>query len=52
MSTHKDQDKATQEFSGDRDKLHEDLRSLPTYQPEKPTPYDKYTKNPAPVAEK
>ena len=43
-----DKDKP-QEFSGDREKLHEDLRNLPTYQPNPPTPYDKATEKPAPV---
>lgn len=37
-----------QEFSGDREQLHEDLRNLPTYQPGN-TPYDKYTEKPSPV---
>ena len=33
----------------DREKLHEELRALPTYQPV--TPYTKATEKPAPVAE-
>lgn len=31
----------------DEDKFHNDVRSLPTYQPQ--TPYDKATERPAPV---
>lgn len=37
----------TQEYSGDRDQFHQDLRGLPTYQVD--TPYSKATEKPAPL---
>jgi hypothetical protein len=36
-----------QEHSGDKEQLHKDIRALPTYQPDPPTPYDKATEKPA-----
>lgn len=36
----------------DQDKFHTDVRSLPTYRPEPPTPYDEYTRKVPPPGEK
>jgi len=46
MGKHDKGEGAPQEYSGDKDKMHEDIRALPTYKPSPATAYDKYTEKP------